>query len=167
MIAVSPKETTENIQKAGVLILIGLISLILSVIFLIHHYELRVYFNVTSSLPYTLFLHVKQKENGLNKGNFVVFYHSSFGAQPLIKQITGIPGEPIDLYRGILRNQEQLFPLQKETSTGIPLTPLSSGIIPKDHYFLSGTHFRSFDSRYQSFGLIYVNNIKERVWPLF
>jgi signal peptidase I len=51
------------------------------------------------------------------------------------------------------------FPLLDRTTGGDPLTPLSAKIIPEGALFVLGDHPRSFDSRYEEFGLVPVDKI--------
>ncbi len=51
------------------------------------------------------------------------------------------------------------FPLLDQTTGGDPLTPLSTKVIPEGTLFVLGDHVRSFDSRYEEFGLVKVENV--------
>jgi signal peptidase I len=51
------------------------------------------------------------------------------------------------------------FPLLDRTTEGDPLTPLSAKVIPEGALFVLGDHPRSFDSRYEEFGLVKMENV--------
>lgn len=94
------------------------------------------------------------------------------GAHIFTKRIVGLPGDqiirdniqPHQLYQLTLKAQNGAYslilPLLTKTTEGQPLTPLSVSVIPKDHFFVMGDHPRSFDSRYEEFGLI----SKDKIW---
>jgi signal peptidase I len=81
------------------------------------------------------------------------------------KRVIGLPGDHV------IRNKTQLtikaqngsfsmsLPLLTKTKEEEPLTPLSLNVIPKGTYFVIGDHLRSFDSRYEEFGLIPLEKI--------
>ena len=46
-----------------------------------------------------------------------------------------------------------------QTSKGEPLEATPAGVIPPNHYFMSGTHPDSYDSRYKEIGLVPKENI--------
>ena len=55
----------------------------------------------------------------------------------------------------------------KMSSSGKSYSPIQSGTIPEGYVYVCGSHPDSFDSRYAEFGLIRVENIREKLWPLF
>lgn len=91
----------------------------------------------------------------------------------LAKKLIGLPGDVIEQTpKGILVSQtypgfpEVKIPLTPslsllgETKEGKPLTPISEKLIPPGYVFVAGDHPRSFDSRYEEFGLVPM----ERIW---
>jgi len=54
----------------------------------------------------------------------------------------------------------QSVPLLDQTKDGKPLTPLRATIVPEGYVFIVGDHPRSFDSRYEEFGLV----PQEKIW---
>ena len=53
----------------------------------------------------------------------------------------------------------QSLPLLDQTKDGKPLTPLRVEIVPEGYVFVAGDHLRSFDSRYEEFGLVSQQNL--------
>ena len=87
----------------------------------------------------------------------------------LAKRVLGLPGDLIERagegLRFIPRNLNLSpinLPFLKETSKGESLTPLSPKIIPEGYAFVAGDHPKSFDSRYEEFGLVKIENIEGR-----
>ncbi len=88
------------------------------------------------------------------------------GEHIFTKRVVGLPGDQV------IRNKTQLtlkaqngsfstsFPLLIKTKEGDPLNPLSLNVIPEGYLFVIGDHLRSFDSRYEEFGLVK----KEKIW---
>lgn len=82
------------------------------------------------------------------------------------KRLIGLPGDRI------IRNKTHLtlkaqngavsttLPLLTKTKEGDPLRPLSLDVIPEGYCFVIGDHPRSFDSRYEEFGLVKA----EKIW---
>ncbi len=89
------------------------------------------------------------------------------GNKPLGKRILGIPGDQIQKVGSVIKVIPSPFilPLLKQTSKGEPLSPLSFTIIPEGYVFVAGDHPKSFDSRYDEFGLVNIENIRGRaIW---
>lgn len=55
--------------------------------------------------------------------------------------------------------KSKTLPLLKRTKYGDPLTPLRAERIPAGYVFVAGDHPRSFDSRYEEFGLVPLDKI--------
>jgi signal peptidase I len=89
-----------------------------------------------------------------------------------VKRIIGMPGDSLSRDKERLcvaslpqihkpdspffspRSRIQSLPLLDRTKDGKPLTPLNVDIIPPGYVFVAGDHVRSFDSRYEEFGLV-------------
>lgn len=81
------------------------------------------------------------------------------------KRVVGLPGD------WIIQNETHLtlkaqngafaitLPLLTQTKEGQPLTPLSLEVVPQGYLFVTGDHLRSFDSRYEEFGLVPMKKI--------
>jgi len=89
------------------------------------------------------------------------------------KKLIGLPGDGIEQTQaGIVISQtypgrRQLnaplvspLPLLEMTKEGKSLTPISVKRIPIGYVFVAGDHPRSFDSRYEEFGLVPI----EKIW---
>lgn len=75
------------------------------------------------------------------RGDFIAFMR---GKKRLIKKVVGVPLDPITVEDGHVVVQNQRFLVEKGHA------PLTRG----KGYFVVGTHPRSFDSRYEAFGLV-------------
>ncbi len=87
------------------------------------------------------------------------------GEHIFTKRVIGLPGDRV------IRNKTQLIikaqngsfsitlPLLTKTKEGALLTPLSLNVIPEGYLFVIGDHLRSFDSRYEEFGLVKAENV--------
>ncbi|OJW46978.1 MAG: signal peptidase I [Alphaproteobacteria bacterium 41-28] len=93
--------------------------------------------------------------------------------QTLVKKLMGLPGDVIEQTKMGIQVSQSLpgfpkakvplsssLPLLKQTKDGKPLTPLTAARIPPGYVFVAGDHPRSFDSRYEEFGLVPI----ERIW---
>lgn len=47
------------------------------------------------------------------------------------------------------------------------LTPMPAGIVPKDSYYVMGTHADALDSRYAEAGFVHKNDLIGRAWVVF
>ena len=87
----------------------------------------------------------------------------------LTKRVRGVEGDQL---RGtttgkVFNNNLEIGTFQNHSSTGKRLHAIPSGVIPKGYVFVCGDHPQSFDSRYQEFGLVKVENIVGRSIPLW
>lgn len=121
------------------------------------------------------------KDLSFKRGNIVSIQgHDTAYAKDKIfaKRVVGLPGDVIvrdkegvkvlpvlvsSTNSRIKTPQSQVFPLLERTKEGKPLTPLTTILIPQGYVFVAGDHSRSFDSRYEEFGLVPMENIKGRV----
>lgn len=81
------------------------------------------------------------------------------------KRVIGLPRDQIIKTQNHLTLKAQngafsiTLPLLTQTKEGQPLTPLSHDVVPEGHIFVIGDHLRSFDSRYEEFGLVALEKI--------
>lgn len=116
-------------------------------------------------IRYILFL----KSQAIHRGDIVAIHGhredhiGDLKKWPYSKRVLGIPGDHI------IHNQSGITVIPKEskglyllthTSKGKPLTPMSPMIIPEGYLFVAGDNPKSFDSRYEEFGLV----PKEKIW---
>ncbi|MBY0292797.1 MAG: signal peptidase I [Alphaproteobacteria bacterium] len=125
--------------------------------------------NRTPSLPYKMFFSIK----GLlpQRGDFVAIEDhptAYFGKISYTKRVVGLPGDQIRTHNNHLYVAHELIgPLRKETKDGKPLHSLENTTIPEGYVFVSADHPRSFDSRYQEFGLVAQSKIWGKAIPVF
>lgn len=115
--------------------------------------------NRTKSLPYSVFLTVK----GLpyKEGDFVTIRNHStryFSDICFTKRVEGMEGD---------KTAPLLTDLKTHTKHSKPLTPLKAKTIPAGYVFVKANHPRSFDSRYEEFGLVAADSIIGKAFPLW
>ncbi len=87
------------------------------------------------------------------------------GSYLFTKRAIGLPGDQITKTKKDLTikagNESFVitYPLLDKTKEGQALTPLSNPVVPESYFFVVGDHLRSFDSRYEEFGLVSIDNI--------
>lgn len=109
------------------------------------------------------------KSTSIKRGDIVSIQgHKSeyTGELPFTKRVIGFPGDQVIQSKTqlSLKAQNDAFaitlPLLEKTKEGKILRPLSLSTIPEGTFFVIGDHPRSFDSRYEEFGLVKM----EKVW---
>ena len=126
--------------------------------------HLSLVYSRTDSLPYRLFLNLKQVTP--KRGQYTWFESPWYGGR-VIKKVIGTAGDSLfydkqgNLWIARLNirapSQNALLKIGKpktESKDGRVLTPIKPGTIPEGKVFVSGNHERSFDSRYEELGLI-------------
>lgn len=90
-----------------------------------------------------------------------MFHHCGMNI-PVIKQVKGIPGSKMrfDAQGQLWVDDFCVGTIHTTSITGKPVTSIKAGVIPKGYVFGYATHERSFDSRYQEFGLIPIDSIQ-------
>ncbi len=122
-------------------------------------------FNVSPSLPNKLF--ISTPCHSPQRNQYVSIDHPP-GKMPLAKKIIGIPGDTICVQNQHIYVNDQDYGLVLERSkSGMVLTPISVKEVPEGHIFAYAPHAESFDSRYQEFGLVKIEQIKEQLCPIF
>ena len=112
-------------------------------------------------------------QNPIRRGDIVSIHGHKpqyVGDKPFAKRVMGLPGDKITQSKGKLKIETKntasqitfstTLPLLDKTKEGKPLTPLSVIIVPPGYVFVVGDHARSFDSRYEEFGLV----SKDKIW---
>lgn len=121
--------------------------------------------NHTASLPYKVFL--SAPFNTVKRYAHVSFYHPHT-SKSLAKRIIGLPGDQISCCENhVYVNDYDCGHAFNMTSSGSPLIPIETGIIPEGYVFVHAPHPDSFDSRYLQFGLIPISLLEETLWPIF
>ncbi len=118
--------------------------------------------NVSESLDDVRYL-LMLKSTKIKRGDIVSIQGHTphyVGDYIFTKRVVGLPGDYIiqDKTHLILKTQNGAFaitlPLLTQSKEGQPLTPLSHDVVPQGYFFVTGDHLRSFDSRYEEFGLV-------------
>ena len=140
--------------------LIGILGLYLISFFVEPCSLIRV---TSDSLPFRYF--VGFSLGSLERERYVLFDH---GSQAIAKQIKGLPGDQIDIRnRSIYVHGENCGVIRSHSKSGRPFHPIQERVIPNGYIFVCGTHDESFDSRYEEFGLVEINNLRKSLWPIF
>jgi conjugal transfer pilin signal peptidase TrbI len=121
--------------------------------------------NLSQSLPQPYFLQVKNLNP--KKGHFTLTWNAWLGKH-VIKQIIGQDGDRLHYdEKGFLwLNDFKIGKPQTVTKKGQSLTPIPAGMIPPGYVLLYAPAPRSFDSRYQEFGLVPREALQGRLLPL-
>jgi conjugative transfer signal peptidase TraF len=159
--------STHN-PKPGKRILVVLLSIMILIIGLLPiEYPFGVRINSSDSLPYHLFFSRKGQPK-LERGRIIAFINPRLSTDLLAKEIIGLPGDKIFIKeQSVFINDKPIGKVLEKSSSGKKFNPIQEGVIPEGYVFVCGAHEQSFDSRYQEFGLINIENIKESLWPLF
>jgi len=124
--------------------------------------------NETESLPQSLFWVWKGEMP--EREDYVLFTPPSEikSKYPFIKIVGGISGDVIQVQNRMVVVSQTVIGIAKLFSKkGIALRAIKPGVIPSNHYFVYTKHRDSYDSRYQSIGLVPVDRIIGRAIPLF
>ncbi|NNE63597.1 MAG: hypothetical protein HKN34_05900 [Gammaproteobacteria bacterium] len=92
-----------------------------------------------------------------------------FRGSRLIKQVRGCAGDRITTHvRMIFINGREVGLARTKAGNGnYDLYPIAAGVIPDGKVYLKSTHVRSYDSRYESFGLRDISELLGTAYELF
>ena len=125
-------------------------------------YWIQILVNTSSSLPQVLF--IVQKGKMPQKGDFVSFVHPVLKTR-LVKRVEGVAGDLVTVQGDkVYISGEFKGALVPHNSRGEPLVPVKDQTIEEGAFFVQGDHERSFDSRYERFGLIPDSAIEGKAW---
>jgi conjugal transfer pilin signal peptidase TrbI len=130
--------------------------------------HVKLAWNETESLPQHLFWVRTDQMPG--RGDYVMFeppahLNSHYG---FVKRVAGIAGDRIEFKNQITTVAGTVIGIVKKISRkGKPLHATPTGEIPPGFYFVHTDHRDSYDSRYQSIGLVPDARIIGRATPLF
>ncbi len=108
------------------------------------------------------------KSTSIKRGDIVSIQSHKpeyIGELPFTKRVIGFPGDQVIQSKTQLSVKAQndayaiTLPLLEKTKEGKTLRPLSLSTIPQGTFFVVGDHLRSFDSRYEEFGLVKAENV--------
>jgi len=84
----------------------------------------------------------------IHRGDVVVFWYPLDRSKSFIKRVIGLPGETVDIRRGLLYVNGQLIPEPYVPPQYTDVTDFGPVKVPKDSYFVMGDHrISSNDSR--------------------
>ena len=136
------------------------------------------YVNLSGSLPWWFFIvDFRLSSQEMMRCRLVAFHLDPTTAERFgfpedmlwAKRVSGGAGDLVESYDDGRIFVDGFFvgAAKPASSSGITLTPAASGRIPDDHFFLSGDHPDSFDSRYQEFGLVHFERFAGCAQPIF
>lgn len=128
-------------------------------------YFFPVYINQSASLPYTLFISLPKTR--LEKEDYVVFFHPSFAKKKLVKQAKALANDIVSIEGNVLLINDKTFTLAASLKPRSCAILNGSRIIPEGCFFAYASHPDSFDSRFEDFGFIELDQIESIVYPLY
>lgn len=127
----------------------------------------RVLINTSYSLPHTFYV-MNPTKGEIQRGDYIAFTHE---VTPfvVVKRVLGVEGDRIHKNTsGVsLSSSEPTLGVKEMRSDGSPLTRIEADVVAAKTVFVAGSHPDSLDSRYQEFGLVPLQQVRGRVWPLF
>ena len=134
------------------------------------HARYAIGLNVTTSLPYRLF--VIDKGDHPERSQYVAFRWPGGGPYAMgvtfVKQIVGIPGDVVTrVNRSFFVNGHPVGLAKPMSRSGQPLAPGPTGALPAGQYYVRAPHPDSLDSRYALLGWISESQIIGRAYVLF
>ncbi|MFZ4700252.1 MAG: S26 family signal peptidase [Candidatus Methylumidiphilus sp.] len=129
--------------------------------------------NETPSLPFKLF--VIHRNEPVRNGDYVAFrWH---GGHPFpdgsifAKRVVGGEGDSVQRAGNLFTVNRESFVAKEQGQTGKALSPIplpeGMSTVPRDSYWVAGTHEYSFDSRYSQVGFIRKADVVGRAYPIF
>ena len=142
---------------------VGLVTLAGVLVYKLASTHIQLVLTATPSLPYRLFVLSKRDEPSLvvpQNGSYILFYND-FTKTKVLKQVRGIPGSRVhfDTFGQLWIDDFYVGRPHEFSSDGKRVHPFKAGIIPKGYVFVYASHDRSFDSRYEEFGLVSIESI--------
>ena len=127
-------------------------------------------FNLTESLPGTLFL--IQKSTLPNRGDLVAFRWQASRPYPqgslFVKCLVGVPGSIVSASgRDFFVDGQPAGRAKERARTGESLEIGPVGTIPDEHYYVAGAHPDSLDSRYRLTGWVARQQIVGKAHRIF
>lgn len=161
-----PKATTGRAHRIA---LTGMLVLVLAA-FGVHWLRghVRLAWNETESLPQSVFL--VQLGVVPDKGDYVLFDppQAVKSRYPFVKRVAGLPGDDIRVEgRAVWVDGRPVGVAKTISRRGKTLSPIAPGVIPPGFIFVHANHRDSYDSRYQSIGLVPDARVIGRAVPLF
>ena len=121
-------------------------------------------FNISPSLPQYVFA---VKKGSMPKVGDYVSIDNPYHNKRYIKRVSGFAGEEIRVEENkVFVSNRLVGTLTKTNSKGEILHPIKSQTIPAQHFFVTGDHPKSFDSKYEAFGLVPESMIEGKALPI-
>ncbi len=132
------------------------------------HYTIGI--NVSPSLPQRVFL--IHKGEGVDRGSYVAFRWHGGGpykaGSTFVKRVAGAPGDVVEREgRRFYVHGEFAGVAKAFSQAGVPLEPMTPGVLGTGEYYVTAPHPDSLDSRYKLTGWINQSEIIGRAYPLF
>lgn len=163
------KFNPQFLNKSYVLGIVG-IATILVFPFVYEKAPVRIDFSMESSLPYSAWITTANFDN--NQDRYVMFTPPvknvyTIKAKHLIKNVSCREGDLLNVIgRDYYCNGEKIATALPTDHRGHKVENfIFNGVIPSGNYFVTGTHPRSYDSRY--FGFVSTENIERGASPLW
>ena len=128
--------------------------------------------NMTESLPH--YLYFIEKHKSPKKNDYIQFEihnhnHGHDTKYPLwVKQIKGVSGDEISILNQTVFINGKLICIAKENFlNGSKANVIVQGQIPEGYVYVYAPHKDSFDSRYQEFGLVSLDDVIGVAHPVF
>lgn len=155
-----------SLQRVKILLIALLMILtFFSFDFFYQKFSYRICHNVTDSLSQKWF--VSFPINKIERGIYVTLWHPK-SPHLLAKRIVGLPGDKVEIRNGIIYVEGvELGVVLTKSDSGMELRPILNQVIPQGFVFAHASHPKSFDSRYEEFGLVEITNLVEGLWPIF
>lgn len=155
------KNTSWSNFKRSAIVLLFLTAAVVSLL----HGRYIIAFNSSDSLDGQVFLIKLGTAETMRLGAIAAFAFdgSAWGFPsgiPWAKRVVGLPGEAISVNGSqVMVGGRLVAMLDSQVMDKDNLTPTNSQVVPPEHLFVIGDHQRSFDSRYQEFGLISITEV--------
>lgn len=128
----------------------------------------KIHFNRTDSAPHQAFICMDFLRVGLGDYASIEGHQAEyFSGLHYTKKVVGLAGDVIEIKDGQMYVGGRLIgSLLAQTTQCLKLTPVKTYKVPDGSVFVVGDHSRSFDSRYQEFGLVQAAHIKGRCFGI-
>jgi len=125
-----------------------------------------IYYNTTDSLPQKIFI-AKKAYSEIGKGDYVIIGHKG---ERHVKLVAGVAGDRVLVFKDLIfvagENVGQFY--QETENLRMSITPIEGDfIIPEGFLYVTGTHPKSYDSRYKEYGLVSLEDIIGIACPIF
>ncbi len=152
------------------LLIIGLLGGLLHLTIWICSPWFKLGFNISNSVDGFFFIIVKGKE--ISKGELMAFYpppSSHIKNIWFVKYAVGVAGEQVTWWNNKFFINGSLYGQAKNISSDGKTTLYKNRVspIPQNHYFVWSPHPNSYDSRYQSIGMVPQKNVIGRAFRIF